>query len=405
LDFVNLSFGGSGRDYFQALMNGTAISQQRETYYWQIMQEDPRINRLNAGFFLWNTGLSGVFPYVYQHIGNNPYDDFGVWYAGNPAYRHHLVTYPSQEGPVPTMQWESLREGIDDVRYLTTWQYYKDLVKSIDPVSAQDSQQIIDALLANYTNPIYTAVNNDGTLPPVTRFAVDRETIRDEILRLINLLPPVLDAIPGQTAAAGLPLSFTVTAADPDHNALTLTGRLANGDPLSILGARFVDDGDGTGRFEWTPDAGQTGTHQLAFAVTDANGLTDTASVLINVYNVSLSPHTINIPTAQRRNITLQTANTTEALLEKVKLKFTYPEQVLISNLQTSAGATEAESGDTELVLEWEKLPPGTVMTATFDVSSATAGTYTIVPKKIKYELSDGSVINGSSNNVLIDVK
>jgi hypothetical protein len=143
----------------------------------------------------------------------------------------------------------------------------------------------------------------------------------------------------------------------------------------------------------------------LAFAVTDANGLTDTASVLINVYNVSLSPHTINIPTAQRRNITLQTANTTEALLEKVKLKFTYPEQVLISNLQTSAGATEAESGDTELVLEWEKLPPGTVMTATFDVSSATAGTYTIVPKKIKYELSDGSVINGSSNNVLIDVK
>jgi hypothetical protein len=32
-----------------------------------------------------------------------------------------MLTYPTQNGVIDTVQWESIREGINDVRYLTTF--------------------------------------------------------------------------------------------------------------------------------------------------------------------------------------------------------------------------------------------------------------------------------------------
>jgi len=81
--------------------------------------EKPGLHRLLSGFFLWRSRMDGIFPYVYQHLSppSSPFDDFAPWH-GN--YRVHMVTYPSADGPISTLQWEALREGIDDLRYLTT---------------------------------------------------------------------------------------------------------------------------------------------------------------------------------------------------------------------------------------------------------------------------------------------
>ena len=179
LDLANLTFGPDEVAYFSGLINKTLArsgpSRQRQTYYWQIHQEDPRSNRFLAGNYLWNTGLDGIFPYVYQHVQNNPYNDFDTW---SENYRDHLVTYPSQEGPVPTVQWEALREGIDDMRYLTTWNSIKERVKKLNASRAQASEQKIQGILDRYKD------YRNMRVIPIGQFDDDRRILAAEIVAL-----------------------------------------------------------------------------------------------------------------------------------------------------------------------------------------------------------------------------
>lgn len=118
IDLPNYSMGPGFRKYVAGLNDGSLKKAAKtETYYWQIMQEDPLLERLLCGFYLWKSGMDGIFPYAYQHVFDrgDPYDDWS-----GKRHRPHLVTYPSKHGPIPTIQWEAAREGIDDVRYLTT---------------------------------------------------------------------------------------------------------------------------------------------------------------------------------------------------------------------------------------------------------------------------------------------
>jgi hypothetical protein len=69
-------------------------------------------------------------------------------------------------------------------------------------------------------------------------------------------------------------LTFTVTASDPDNDALTLS---ASNLPS---GATFTP---ATGVFSWTPSYSQAGTYTLVhFAVSDGS-LTDTEDITITV--------------------------------------------------------------------------------------------------------------------------
>ena len=90
-------------------------------------------------------------------------------------YRDHVVAYPSANGPIPTLQWEALREGIDDLRYLQTWQTLHDsLNESVVPskrAAAVQSKATIDALLEKYRR--YEA----WRFLKIEDFAADRATI------------------------------------------------------------------------------------------------------------------------------------------------------------------------------------------------------------------------------------
>ncbi|MGD9276719.1 MAG: hypothetical protein PVJ67_06105 [Candidatus Pacearchaeota archaeon] len=181
LDYSNLAINSANvRTYLQSLISGQGIKEDNETYYWQIMQEDPKINRFLSGFYLYLTGLNGIFPYVYQGVINNPYDDFDEWYS---TLRDHLATYPSQEGPITTMQWEALREGIDDNRYLEKWNKTKEQVKLINSSIAQESENRINNTLDKYKD------YNNGLSLSVSQFNEDRETVKDEIIFLMQYLP------------------------------------------------------------------------------------------------------------------------------------------------------------------------------------------------------------------------
>jgi hypothetical protein len=116
------------RDYMHI---STHIPARRKPtyYYWQCFQEKPNLNRVLAGIYLWKTKATGVAPYCFQNMPVypfSPYNDFDEWipdfHVGQirRPFKDHMTTYPARSGIIPTLQWEGLRDGITDLRYLTT---------------------------------------------------------------------------------------------------------------------------------------------------------------------------------------------------------------------------------------------------------------------------------------------
>ena len=95
--------------------------------------------------------------------------------------------------------------------------------------------------------------------------------------------PPVLNSIGAKTVNENESLAFTITASDPDGNALTYTaGNLPTG--ASFNAAQHS--------FSWTPGYGASGNYNVTFTVTDngspAKG--DSETITITVGNVNRPP-------------------------------------------------------------------------------------------------------------------
>lgn len=91
---------------------------------------------------------------------------------------------------------------------------------------------------------------------------------------------PTLDPIGNRAGQENAPLTFTISASDPDDAALTYTA-----DPLPT-GAAF----DATTRtFTWTPTFDQAGDYPITFTVSDG-ALSDSETITITVANVNRPP-------------------------------------------------------------------------------------------------------------------
>jgi hypothetical protein len=66
-------------------------------------KEQPYTYRRNVGLLLYKSGVNGA-----------------GWYADYSEYGEIMFVYYTKTGQVDTLQWEGWREGVDDVRYLTT---------------------------------------------------------------------------------------------------------------------------------------------------------------------------------------------------------------------------------------------------------------------------------------------
>ena len=70
-------------------------------------------NRFQRGFLFWRTGAEGCAIECYAHVYGDPYNEFDGGYA------YEGRVWPSPQGPVPTPNWEDIREGIDDCKYVS----------------------------------------------------------------------------------------------------------------------------------------------------------------------------------------------------------------------------------------------------------------------------------------------
>jgi len=169
-------------DYIQMPKNKKKEKVDKEFYYWQMWKDLPHINRLLCGFFLWQSGLDGVMPYVYQgRYRSNAFND-----RENGRYRQLMVTYPSLDGPISTLKWEEFREGYDDIRYLTTLYHLISEFEKIDSQAASVVASEVETALRKFNYPIaFKSIASSD-------FQNTRKLIVTKILglsQLLNLLP------------------------------------------------------------------------------------------------------------------------------------------------------------------------------------------------------------------------
>ncbi len=198
------------QNYFQGLLDG---SQQKDdalqTYYWQMRDEDARVNRYYAGIHLYLTDLAGIFPHVYYHNnGSDPFDDLDNA-PTTPGFSHTRemgAVYPTQQGPMSTIEWEALREGVDDYRYLQLWKSLYTSMLGEDPAIAAISKAAIDAALLPFQYRIHTIQSSVN----LAEFDSARETVATQIeLLQVGLGDPDGDGV--TTAAENL------DGTDPNH--------------------------------------------------------------------------------------------------------------------------------------------------------------------------------------------
>lgn len=86
-------------------------------YNVEIASHRPENARFSQGFHLWNTGAKGAYTWSYRSVLDDPY-------APNPErkfiFMHRFPPMADETGG-PSIGFEALREGIDDYRYLYTW--------------------------------------------------------------------------------------------------------------------------------------------------------------------------------------------------------------------------------------------------------------------------------------------
>ena len=206
--------------------------------------EKPETYRRNFGLLLWQANYDGAMNFAYQWSDmTNPWNDFDAGLSED--YRDHNFTYPTTGGVVDTIQWEGWREGVDDVRYLTT------LLEAIEVGKAEGrNTSTAEDWLADLKGSDLTTENLDTV----------RSKMINHILSLQNHAP-VLSPIGDKTVDRGELLTFTISATDPDGDALAYS---ASSLPQ---GASFDPE---TQSFSWMPSSGQGGVYpNIHFEISD----------------------------------------------------------------------------------------------------------------------------------------
>jgi PKD repeat protein len=97
-------------------------------------------------------------------------------------------------------------------------------------------------------------------------------------------LPPILSAPASAFGAEGVVIAFEVSATDPEGAHVTL------GIVARPVGALFIDLGNNTGAFSWTPGFGQAGSYLVTFTAHDVSGASTAKAVSITVDDVNRAP-------------------------------------------------------------------------------------------------------------------
>jgi len=80
--------------------------------------ENPYWYRRKMGLYMYKTRLDGHMLHGFRQ-GRTPWNEWGEDWGGDGNYRNFCMCYPMQGGAIYCLRWDGVREGYDDLRYLT----------------------------------------------------------------------------------------------------------------------------------------------------------------------------------------------------------------------------------------------------------------------------------------------
>lgn|GEM_PF-4800282 len=141
-------------DYAQELLQtGKRTTFNRDYWTWNIPAQSMVMNRLLAGFIVYKTGpgFYGAFPGPYQYVpsGVDPYIAFSDD-AMTATELPQMTVFPVKGGVLDTLQWEAVREGIDDIRYIGV---LKGIIRELkDAKKGAEQVKVAETMLAGLVN-------------------------------------------------------------------------------------------------------------------------------------------------------------------------------------------------------------------------------------------------------------
>jgi hypothetical protein len=133
----------------------------QEGYMWH--------NRYGAGLLFWKTGARASATWTFCRPHEDAFNDFDGSNVNRAEPKEQCTVYPhflkaddwsTYQGAIPTIAWESLREGVDDYLYLST---LTSLIRQAQEsplaaarAAAQEAQDTLDALVESvpWANPM-----------------------------------------------------------------------------------------------------------------------------------------------------------------------------------------------------------------------------------------------------------
>ncbi|MFA5795511.1 MAG: putative Ig domain-containing protein [Candidatus Brocadiia bacterium] len=312
---------------------------------------------LNAGVFTWTPDYtqSGSYEVTFKATANGLSDTKTVTVTINNVDRAPVLTSPGNqtvnENQLLTFTLSATDPDGDAVSYSMT---------PVPTGATLDSATGVFSWTPDYTQ----AGNYTITFTATANLLTDAKVVTIAVNNVDRV--PVLTSPGNQTVNENQLLTFTLSAIDPDGDAITYS--MAPTPTGTNLNAT-------TGIFSWTPDYNQSGSYEMTFKAT-ANGLSDTKTVVITVNNVDRVP-ALTSPGNQAVN---------ESQLLTFTLSATDPDgdAVTYSMAPVPAGATlDAATG----VFSW-----------TPDYTQA--GSYEVTFKATANGLSDTKTITIIVNNV-----
>ncbi len=115
-------------------VSGVKASGATLMFYCPSIDVNPEYNRYRPGYYQYKLGARATYYFAYMEFAGDPWVDL------DSSNRDWNVVYPSMTSPFhdPTLEWEAMREGVDDYRYLATLQAAIDGARKAGRAEAAD---------------------------------------------------------------------------------------------------------------------------------------------------------------------------------------------------------------------------------------------------------------------------
>ncbi len=164
-----------------------------------MMGQGTYFTRFMFGYFTWANGLKGMLPWTYPVQPKR--FPVNVGGRGEGGLNVHDEFIGSDGRPIPTIQWELSREGIDDARYLATIERLARRARELHTAAADAAAGEAEALLASVHGSVdhdvrHYSFEDPQTFAPVPqddwnagRFDATRSTSFEVLKHLIAAVP------------------------------------------------------------------------------------------------------------------------------------------------------------------------------------------------------------------------